>query len=529
MFSFFTSAFRLRRRAVAASKAASSEQHIIIHVVAAPVPPFIVVMTRSQHRAAADGAQSFECRDRSLDWSSADEALGWTSEDDSDADGNDNGARFVAGSKRKRRSAAEERKTCLYHGRAAAASRNVTHVHLSRHVETIHKRAFHSRDRLVRVNLCGGSLVRIEDGAFIGCVSLKHVEFPPTLRVIGGAAFYSCRELERVGLCDGLEVIGRNAFCDCQSLKLVGVPSTVRNIGKSAFRNCVNLKAVTLHEGITQIRDETFYRCTSLQSITIPSTVFRIGEYAFRDCHRLETMELCTKDNHTSHCKGLKYIGRRAFFHCEALRCIILPLTVSVIRDQAFSDCYSLVSVEFCGTLDIIASLVFFKCKSLQKISFPETLTGWDEIGYNEIGYQAFGECASLRDIATPQGLTQNDLSLSLRHIRGCYDLLDVFDGSVSKLNSALAMRYRFNGLPLHKLCYYQSCYSTDELIEELKSSLDPKVERSQDCLGMTPLHILACSAQHNLGVYQHTYCCQGSKQPHHGGQMGLHAAFLCN
>jgi hypothetical protein len=75
-------------------------------------------------------------------------------------------------------------------------------------------------------------------------------------------------------------------------------------------------------------------------------------------------------------------------------------------------------------------------------------------------------------------------------------------------------LMYRFDGLPIHKLVYYQS-YNQGVLQHliaamnmrsgqhrTLRSKLDP-TGIEQDCLGMTPLHILTCSSVHDLEIYR--------------------------
>ena len=60
-------------------------------------------------------------------------------------------------------------------------------------------------------------------------------------------------------------------------------------------------------------------------------------------------------------------------------------------------------------------------------------------------------------------------------------------------------LMHRFVGLLIHKLVYYQT-YNQGVLLV-LRSQFDP-TSNNQDCLGMTPLHILACSSVHDLEVY---------------------------
>jgi hypothetical protein len=75
-------------------------------------------------------------------------------------------------------------------------------------------------------------------------------------------------------------------------------------------------------------------------------------------------------------------------------------------------------------------------------------------------------------------------------------------------------LRQRFDELPIHGIVYYQSYNQgvLQRLIDAInmrlgqcrtpRSKLDPTGNR-QDCLGMTPLHILACSSVHDLELYR--------------------------
>ena len=76
-------------------------------------------------------------------------------------------------------------------------------------------------------------------------------------------------------------------------------------------------------------------------------------------------------------------------------------------------------------------------------------------------------------------------------------DLLQLFGSYIIR-----NLKHRFDRLPVHSSVYYQS-YNQGVLQRLITSGneLDP-TGNQQDCLGMTPLHILACSSAHNLEVY---------------------------
>jgi hypothetical protein len=82
---------------------------------------------------------------------------------------------------------------------------------------------------------------------------------------------------------------------------------------------------------------------------------------------------------------------------------------------------------------------------------------------------------------------------LKLRHVaRNLTDLVSI-------------LQHRFDDLPVHKLCYYQSYYPLMEAMENLRQSMDadPAAGNKVDAFGMTPFHILALSQTPNLSLFQ--------------------------
>jgi hypothetical protein len=88
----------------------------------------------------------------------------------------------------------------------------------------------------------------------------------------------------------------------------------------------------------------------------------------------------------------------------------------------------------------------------------------------------------------------------------GCHDLYQIFGTQQAIVN---ALQIRFIRLPVHSKMYYISYYNTmtvDKILNAFligeNGVLDP-TGLQQDCLGMTPLHILACSTVQCLELYQ--------------------------
>lgn len=92
-------------------------------------------------------------------------------------------------------------------------------------------------DGLESIGLC---IPFFSSSSFAGCINLKTIQFPPSLKYIGANAFDGCSSLEKISL-PGLDRIDNSAFSGCTSLKEVRIPSTLQNIGDGAFSGCSNL------------------------------------------------------------------------------------------------------------------------------------------------------------------------------------------------------------------------------------------------------------------------------------------------
>jgi hypothetical protein len=126
-----------------------------------------------------------------------------------------------------------------------------------------------------------------------------------------------------------------------------------------------------------------------------------------------------------------------------------------------------------------------------------------------EIGYGALAYCYFLRNVAFPANAVFDD---NIFGGQGSFEQCDLYQffGSIAEIMRAL--QRRFDGLPIHRIVYYQSYHHgvLQRLIAAINMrsgqnpifTLDP-TGNEQDCLGMTPLHILACSSVHDLELYR--------------------------
>ena len=284
-----------------------------------------------------------------------------------------------------------------------------------------------------------------------------HVMVHPSVTAIPQAAFAGQDKLKDVELHEGLIDIGTRAFRGCLRLKRIAIPSTVTVIRQWVFGYCTDLEDVEFHDdGLVEIGEYAFGYCKSMKHITLPSSLKVIDEYAF---YRMPLMSLNLPD-------GIERIGNHALYGCNFTH-FTTPSLITTVPDGVFCECESMISVELSESVTEIEQYAFYFCYSLRNVAIPSTAV---------VAGNAFMFCSDLRNI---------------------------FDYSADAIIHAL--KHRFDGLPIHKLLYYQPYegVTMDQLNDmtnrrcgqrrSLRSKVDP-TGKQQDCLGMTPLHILACS-----------------------------------
>ena len=237
------------------------------------------------------------------------------------------------------------------------------------------------------------------------------------------------------------------------------IDPSVTSIPDNAFEERNKLTEVELFEGLVEIGVDSFWCCDhSITKIIIPNSLRRINDWAFY--YSLRTL-IRLHD-------GIESIGQYTFAHCIFTNFRVPPL------------------------ITVIPKGILYGCKSTFSLELPETVT--------EINNHAFFNCYCLRNVAFPPNADLSDYNIfGDKEINIISDLRLLFGLEAGIIR---ALQHRFDELNIHKLVYYQS-YNQGVLHNLIAATkLDP-TGNQQDCLGMTPLHILACSSVHNLEVYR--------------------------
>jgi len=297
-------------------------------------------------------------------------------------------------------------------------------------------------------------LLEIGSNSFDNCYALKSIKIPSTVTDIHKEAFIGCHKLKEVVLCEGLLNIGEYAFCRCTSLERIKIPSTVSIISEGAFKLCEALKKIELNEGLLEIGEFAFYECC-FSDINFPSTVKTISSWACGNV--LPLLNFTLPD-------GIESIGVNAFRNGAYQRIRIPPLVKTFTKNMFYNRC--LLSLELQESIERVDNLAFDSSTMLRNLALPSNV---------EIGIDAFKDCLDLKQLGTERSIIN-------------------------------ALKHRFDNLPIHKILYYQS-YNQGRVLRSNNGSLinmldDPSIKQ-QDTLGMTPLHILACSTTQNIEIYK--------------------------
>lgn len=302
----------------------------------------------------------------------------------------------------------------------------------------------------------GDDIVEISDWVEIQEEAFKESNLKRVMvsaKKIGYGAFWNCRQLVHVDLCQGLQEISDLAFCGCHSLQTISVPITVVEIGKFAFQECTSLKNFDFSTRLELLGQYAFAHCKALSHISVPSTVKVIQNHCFSYCGSLLAVELK---------EGLTHIGEYAFLDCFSLSAIFIPKSTILIGAGAFSDCVHLVGVELSSSSININLEAFRYCYRLVNFYHPN-LTKED--------YGAFDGCSGLL-----LGMTMEEKCHRLQH--------------------------RLDKLPVHRACYHASTITIDELVVAIEEAHVAGCDW-KDPFGMSPFHILATSAKLRTDLLQ--------------------------
>lgn len=173
----------------------------------------------------------------------------------------------------------------------------------------------------------------------------------------------------------GTEEIAANAFKDNKSLKVLHLPSTVKLVQHNAFYEC-NIDEIHFSGDIEQ-----------WLQITWKSLFSKSYRLFFNETELVESIIIP---------ESISVIKECAFYYCNSLRSVIFNKHITSIENSAFnkSNLKGILSIP--KSCRIIKANAFFNCNEITKVKIPDAT--------EEIWYGAFSACAKLQEFVVSAG-----------------------------------------------------------------------------------------------------------------------------
>lgn len=295
---------------------------------------------------------------------------------------------------------------------------SITSVVIEDGVTSIGSHSFYNGENIVNIKI-GNSVTSIGGDAFAWCKKVENIIIPENVTKISEYAFQYCYELKTVSIGKNLTKINWSVFAHCPELthievdannenycdvdgvlfdkektilisypggraeKYYTVLSGVKAIERDAFAGCRNLEGIALLDGVTSIGVQAFSDCENLKYISLPGSVVDIGKLAFADSWKLEEISVDKNNANYSSDAGVLFDKNKMVLikypEGNPRTEYIVPNSVKVVEDSAFTDCDNLIKVKIGNSTEIIGD-AFGACDSLCEITIPvsvKTIEKW--------------------------------------------------------------------------------------------------------------------------------------------------------
>ena len=166
---------------------------------------------------------------------------------------------------------------------------------------------------------------------------------------------------------------------------------------------------------VQEIAGKAFQNNTRIETVIIPESVTTIRDYAFSGCTALKYVGFPEK---------LETIWNSAFYNCPSLTEVNLPGSLKTIYAYAFDSCTSLTELTLPDSVETLGYRVFKNCTGLTKANYPMGWTsspGGNGSYNNEHGGIYYG-CTNLKEITIPEGV----MKVAPYAFSGCTSLTEI-------------------------------------------------------------------------------------------------------
>lgn len=237
----------------------------------------------------------------------------------------------------------------------------------------------------------------LNNQTFENCFALKQVELSDSLKVVGASCFNRCTSLDSIiwGVekeADTLrvQVIANDAFANCKSLAQITLGVEVASVGSNAFLNCACLTVYceanavpSGWDGLWNVSNCAVVLNSKTNDVATDGLIYVVIDDIRYAIDRAKTTSYVVAQKWSVKnavipasisYKGVEYsvsgIEAFAFDSHDNLESIRITSSIKFIREEAFSNCTSLVSFEFAdfNGLEDVSLTAFEGCDALKDV-----------------------------------------------------------------------------------------------------------------------------------------------------------------
>ena len=225
----------------------------------------------------------------------------------------------------------------------------------------------------------------------------------------------------------GGAIITSNTYSAEDGYGIIELSSDVISVDNSAFYNQDKLLSITLPNSVVRIKDYAFYNCINLTRLALGDHIRSTGYCSFANCNKLSEVHInnleawfkidfSDGENPLSSNKSWssEIVSTGLYLKGELIKDLVIPSTVSHIKDRALADCISFTSITIPDSVIEIGSYAFGGCSGLTNVSIGNSVTSIKSSAFygcsgltsitipesiKEIGYCAFGECCGTASV----------------------------------------------------------------------------------------------------------------------------------
>lgn len=339
----------------------------------------------------------------------------------------------------------------------------ISDVEMPDTITYLYNSSFRGCTSLKKVTL-SDRLVQIAQNSFSGCANLEEVNFPKGIYFnnLFSDVFSSCPKMQEKLTCDqngiyywenavlgtegavkgttainndlteytiksGTTVIASGAFRTCYALETLTLADSVKFATFWAYPDDEkgSLKTLNLSKAYQDVPRQSTYYPRSLETITVPSDnlEFEVKEGCL--IYRYENKLVASVKSATSIPEGVVIIAEQSFTYKE-LETVIIPSTVTTIRNRAFAGC-KFTGIAIPDNVGILDEEAFYKCEQMETISLGAKT--------NRQGKGLFGSMTRLRQLSVSEknaSMRASDSVLYDKHTKEIIYAARAYNGRVT-------------------------------------------------------------------------------------------------